>query len=65
MKLSRLFAAVLVTALLGLNVAPAHAQPKKTVRIGVLAQSHAYFLSPQFAAFRQGLQDLGYIEIKT
>jgi putative ABC transport system substrate-binding protein len=37
-------------------------QAKKVPRIGVLAQSHAYFLSTQLDAFRQGLHELGYLE---
>jgi putative tryptophan/tyrosine transport system substrate-binding protein len=37
-------------------------QPKKMVRLGVLTQSSAYFVSTQFDAFREGLRELGYVE---
>jgi putative ABC transport system substrate-binding protein len=40
-------------------------QPHKVPRIGVLAQSSAYFLSSQLEAFRQGLSELGYVEGKS
>ena len=46
-----------------LTVAQAQ-QPHKVTRIGVLAQSSAYFLSSQLDAFRQGLRELGYVEGK-
>src|ERR1044071_1461349 len=37
-------------------------QSKKVPRIGVLAQSSAYFLSTQLEAFRRGLREVGYVE---
>jgi hypothetical protein len=48
-------------ALAGVHLAEAQ-QPKRGVRIGVLNQSSANFLSTQLEAFRQGLRDFGYVE---
>ena len=60
----KIFVWLLTTVLLGTVSAEAQ-QLKKVARIGVLAQSNAYFLSTQFEAFQQGLRELGYVEGKS
>jgi putative ABC transport system substrate-binding protein len=54
---------LVLAALLFAVCFPAEAQQSKKVpRIGVLAQSSAYFLSTQLEAFRLGLREAGYVE---
>jgi putative ABC transport system substrate-binding protein len=39
-------------------------QAARILRVGLLAQSSAHFLSPHFKAFRERLRELGYVEGK-
>ena len=56
---------LLVPILLLALGASAVAQPKKVARVGYLAAVTATADAPRLEAFRQGLQELGYVEGQT
>jgi ABC-type uncharacterized transport system substrate-binding protein len=64
MKIAVVLSILFVVVLLAVAVIGEAQQPKKIPRIGVLAQSSAYFFSTQHEAFRQALRELGYMEGK-
>src|SRR4030095_12948991 len=57
-------AILVAVVLLAVTVIAEAQQQPKIPRIGVLAQSSAYFLSTQHEVFRQALRELGYMEGK-
>jgi ABC-type uncharacterized transport system substrate-binding protein len=63
-EIPRAFGFALCAVLFALCSSVYAQQPKAVSRIGVLAQSSAYFLSTQLKAFRQALRELGYVEGK-
>jgi putative tryptophan/tyrosine transport system substrate-binding protein len=60
----RITVLALCAPLLELSVPAAGQQPAKVPRIGLLIASSLSLASPRVEAFRQGLQDLGYVEGK-
>ena len=65
MKKAAVPSILIAVVLLALGVLAEAQQPKKVPRIGYLTGSSLSAAGARTEAFRQGLRDLGYVEVKT